>query len=162
MHRRFLAECTPRLPFGTHAGVVLSFGVNDTMHESGVARVTTEASIENLRNVLKQLNKMGWSVLIAGPPAVDAEEHNQRIVALDTALAAECAHQAVPYVSVVRELQGHEVWQREVREGDGAHPGAGGYESVAALLRPAWDKWLAALRAGHSSNEKRPDRQLRT
>jgi acyl-CoA thioesterase-1 len=149
--RRFHAECTPRLPSGSHAGVVLSFGVNDTMFESGMSRVATEASISHLRDLLKQLSKAGWPVLMAGPPAVDDEAHNERVVALDALLSAECDRHSVPYVSVVRQLQGHDVWRREVREGDGAHPGSGGYEALAAMLQPAWDNWLAALRTGRAS-----------
>lgn len=149
--RRFRAECTPRLTAGSHAGVVLSFGVNDTMFESGASRVATEASVSHLRELLTQLGKSGWPVLMLGPPAVDDDAHSERVVVLDALLEAECARQSVPYVSVVRQMQGHDVWRREVRGGDGAHPGAGGYDALASLLRPAWDSWLAALRAGSAS-----------
>jgi acyl-CoA thioesterase-1 len=146
--RRIQAECAPRLPSGSHAGVVLSFGVNDTMYESGVSRVSADASIAHLRALFRLLDAAGWSVMMAGPPAVDDEQHNERIVDLDASLAAECARHAVPYVSVVGQLRSHDAWRRELREGDGAHPGAGGYEALAALLHPAWDDWLAAVRAG--------------
>lgn len=149
--RRFQAECTPRLPAGSHAGVVLSFGVNDTMFESGRSRVDTEASVSHLCELLTQLSNEGWPVLMAGPPAVDDEAHSERVVVLDALLEAECARHSVPYVSVVRQMQGHEVWRREVREGDGAHPGAGGYDALTALLRPAWGSWLTALRSGQAS-----------
>lgn len=149
--RRFQAECTPRLPSGSHAGVVLSFGVNDTMFESGISRVTHEASVSHLRELLTQVSLAGWSVLMAGPPAVDDEAHNERVVILDSLLEAECARRFVPYVSVVRQMQGHDFWRREVREGDGAHPGAGGYEALTALLLPAWDSWLAVLRTRPAS-----------
>lgn len=131
--------------------MVLSFGVNDTMNESGVTRVATEASVSHSRELLTQLGKSGWPVLMVGPPAVDDDAHNERIIALDALLEAECARHSVPYVSVVRQMQGHDVWRRDVREGDGAHPGAGGYDALAAFLRPAWDSWLAALRAGPAS-----------
>ncbi|MHA7303899.1 GDSL-type esterase/lipase family protein [Arthrobacter sp. TMN-49] len=150
--RRFQAECTPRLPSGSHAGVVLSFGVNDTMFESGISRVAADDTVTNLRILLQQLNEARWSVMMAGPPAVDDERHNERIVALDASMAVECDRQSVPYFSVVRQLQGHGVWRREVRDGDGAHPGAAGYEALATLLRPAWDKWLLALRTARSSS----------
>lgn len=149
--RRFRAECTPRLPAGSHAGVVLSFGVNDTMFESGASRVASEASVYHLRELSTQLGKSGWPVLMVGPPAVDDDAHSERVVALDVLLEAECARQSVPYVSVVSQMQGHEVWRREVREGDGAHPGAGGYDALTSLLWPAWESWLAALRAGSAS-----------
>lgn len=74
--------------------------------------------------------------MVAGPPAVEDERHNKRIVALDASLATECNRHAVPYVSVLG--QGHEIWRREVSDGDGTHPGADGYEVLATLLRPAW------------------------
>lgn len=149
--RRFRAECTPRLPAGSHAGVVLSFGVNDTMLESGASRVATETSVSHLCELLTQLGKSGWPVLMVGPPAVDDDAHSERVDVLDDLLEAECARHSVPYVSVVRQMQGHDVWRREVREGDGAHPGVGGYDGLTALLRPAWDSWLAALRVGQAS-----------
>ncbi|WP_404289642.1 GDSL-type esterase/lipase family protein [Glutamicibacter arilaitensis] len=150
--RRFLAECTPRLPSGSHAGVVLSFGVNDTMNESGASRVAHEASIANLREILKILDKSGWPVLLAGPPAVEDEQHNERIIALDASLAAECELRSVTYISVVHQLQNNDLWRREVRDGDGAHPGEGGYNALAALLRPAWDNWLIKLKTQRSSS----------
>jgi lysophospholipase L1-like esterase len=149
---RLHTECTPRLPSGSHAGVVLSFGVNDTMFESDGPRVAADASITHLRTMLRQLNKAGWPAMMAGPPAVDDDQHYERIVALDDALAAECDRHAVPYVSVVRQLRKHEAWRREVRAGDGAHPGARGYEALATLLHPVWDDWLAALRAEERSS----------
>lgn len=149
--RRFRAECMPRLPAGSHAGVVLSFGVNDTMFEAGATRVASETSVSHLCELLTQLGHKGWPVLMVGPPAVDDDAHSERVVVLDVLLEAECARHSVPYVSVVRQMQGHDVWRREVREGDGAHPGAGGYDALTALLRPAWDSWIAALRAGKAS-----------
>lgn len=155
--RRFQGECTPRLPSGSNAGVVLSFGVNDTMNESGAPRVAVEDSIYHLRALLEILDKAAWPVLMAGPPAVDDELHNERIVSLDALLEAECGRHSVPYISVVRRLRIHDVWRREVREGDGAHPGAEGYEALAALVRPAWDDWLVSLAAGRVS----PWRHLR-
>lgn len=151
--RRFHAECTPRLPSGSQAGVVLSFGVNDTMSESGRARVAADASVANLCTLLRQLDAAGWPVMMVGPPAVDDERHNERILALDASLASECKRHSVPYVSVVRQLQGHDGWRREVLEGDGAHPGTGGYEALAMLVRPAWDDWLAGVRAGRGHRE---------
>ncbi len=83
--------CAPATP-GVRAGVVLSFGVNDTVHEAGVPRVAAGASIANLQNPLEQLHTMDWAAPIAGPPGVSDAEHNRRIVALDTGLAVECAH----------------------------------------------------------------------
>jgi hypothetical protein len=35
---------------------------------------------------------------------------------------------------------------REVRAGDGAHPGASGYDELAALVAPQWRDWLSTRR----------------
>ncbi|MET8875781.1 hypothetical protein [Nocardia sp. NPDC004604] len=35
------------------------------------------------------------------------------------------------------------VWMREVRAGDGAHPGAAGYDELAAIIGSHWREWLA-------------------
>jgi acyl-CoA thioesterase-1 len=50
----------------------------------------------------------------------------------------------VPHVAVLASLLAGTAWMREVAAGDGAHPGAAGYAELAALVRPAWDGWIAA------------------
>jgi len=88
---RWRTECSPRLPAGCRAGVVLSFGVNDTSMERGASRVDPGTSAENLDALLRQAGHAGWPVLTAGPPPVDDEEQNERIAVLDAAFAAVCA-----------------------------------------------------------------------
>lgn len=148
--RRFQAECGPRLPNENHAGVVLSFGVNDMALESRGPRVAKDDTTANLRGLLREANSKGWPVMVIGPPAVHDRQHNERIVDLDAALAQECLNHSLPYVSVVRQLQSNEVWQSEIRNGDGAHPADRGYEILATLLRPSWTAWLADLRTAQS------------
>ena len=141
---RWRTECSPRLPAGCRAGVVLSFGVNDTSMERGASRVDPGTSAENLDALLRQAGHAGWPVLTAGPPPVDDEEQNERIAVLDAAFAAVCARR-VPYVAVLPTLRTDGVWRRQVRAGDGAHPGAEGYQVLATLLLPAWRRWLSSL-----------------
>ncbi|MEU2105958.1 DUF459 domain-containing protein [Nocardia sp. NPDC004085] len=140
--RRFRAECAPRLPEGVDARVVLSFGVNDTMHENGGSRVAPEESVANLGELIAQAAERGWPVLMVAPPPIADEEHNARTAALDERFARVCAGSHVPYVRVHQPLRAGAVWSADVRAGDGAHPGAAGYQEMAALIAPQWRAWL--------------------
>ena len=142
---RCRTECIPRLPASCQAGVVLSFGVNDTTIEHGSPRITPNASATNMHALLGQAGTMGWPVLVVGPPAVDDERQNERTAAVDAAFAEACALHEVPYVSVLAALRTDAIWRRQVREGDGAHPSAEGYLVLTGLLLPAWDAWLASV-----------------
>ena len=81
-------------------------------------------------------------VLVVGPPPVADEAQNRRIAALDERLAATAAEVGAPYVAVFAALQHASRWTSEVAAGDGAHPGAVGYDLLAALVAPAWLEWL--------------------
>ncbi|MBF6469165.1 G-D-S-L family lipolytic protein [Nocardia beijingensis] len=141
--RRFQTECAPRLPEGVDARVVLSFGVNDTMHENGGPRVAPDQSVANLNALLAHSAAYGWPVLMVAPPPIADEEHNARTAALDERFARVCAASGVPYARVHQPLRDNAVWSAEVRAGDGAHPGAAGYAELAALIVPQWRAWLA-------------------
>ncbi|MBF6356682.1 G-D-S-L family lipolytic protein [Nocardia higoensis] len=142
---RLIAECAPRLPEWVTAGVVLSFGANDTAWAGGEPRVAPAASASALTRMLDAVAARGWAALMVGPPPVAEDAHNARIGDLDAEYARRCAAAAVPYVPVLAALSADEVWMREVREGDGAHPGAAGYEAMAALVAPAWETWFGGL-----------------
>ncbi|HVV07710.1 GDSL-type esterase/lipase family protein [Amycolatopsis sp.] len=133
---RWRAECAPRL-HGFAGALVLSFGVNDTMHENGRRRVALEDSVANLVAMLGE-----WPVLVAGPPPIADDEHNRRTAALNDALRAACAEHRTPYVDVLEPLRDNKNWMREVEAGDGAHPGAEGYAAYADLVWPQWTDWL--------------------
>ncbi|MFQ6325378.1 GDSL-type esterase/lipase family protein [Nocardia sp. CWNU-33] len=140
---RFLAECVQRLPAGTDARIVLSFGVNDTMQVDGQCRVTSDQSVANLGALVRQAAEYGWPVLMVAPPPIDDVEHNARTAALDEQFTEICAAEGIPYVRIHHQLRKNAVWMREVREGDGAHPGAAGYDELAAAVAPQWREWLS-------------------
>ncbi|MEU2033565.1 DUF459 domain-containing protein [Nocardia amamiensis] len=140
---RWLIECSPRLPEGVDARVVLSFGVNDAMCENGGPRVPSAQSVANLERLLAQAAERGWRVLMVAPPPIADDEHNARTAALDARFAQTCAASGVPYVGVYQPLCDNAVWASEVRAGDGAHPGAAGYDEIAALIAPQWREWLS-------------------
>ncbi|HEY7813002.1 MAG TPA: GDSL-type esterase/lipase family protein [Nakamurella sp.] len=143
--RRQSNECAARLPPGCAAGVVLSVGVNDTTLLGGRPRVASPYSAANLDMMLRQARDAAWPTLVVGPPAVDDEYQNDRIAGLDGLFAALCQRRGVPYVGVQAELRRDPGWRREIRAGDGAHPGTGGYQVLAELVLPAWSAWLTGL-----------------
>jgi acyl-CoA thioesterase-1 len=138
---RWRAECDPRLPTDVDGRVVVSFGVNDTTLVDGVPRVAPADSVAALAALL---DDSPWPAFVVGPPPVDDPAQNERTAGLDAAFAGVCRARGVPYVGVLTPLLASVVWMREVAAGDGAHPGAAGYRALAALVRPAWDDWIAA------------------
>lgn len=80
---------------------------------------------------------------MVAPPPVDDAGQNARTAALDERFAEICGDASVPYLSVHQALRDSAVWMHEVRVGDGAHPGAAGYDVLAELLAPGWLRWLA-------------------
>lgn len=141
--RRWLAEVTPRLPSEFPALVVFSFGNNDTTVEGGEPRVPLEVSAANLQAILTTATAR-WPVLVIGPMLFPGQED-----ALRRQLAAEyqriCAERAVPYLDLLATASTAPVWLSEAQQGDGVHPGAGGYQLLADLVR-AWPAWQAQLR----------------
>lgn len=135
---RWRGECEPRTP----TGVVVSFGVNDTTVEGETTRVPAQRSVENLRLLV---TGSPWPLLVVGPPAVDDERQNDRTAVLDEGFALVAQAAGVPYVPVLTPLRADEVWRAEVRDGDGAHPGAAGYAHLADLVEPFWRPWVHSL-----------------
>ncbi|WP_067532788.1 GDSL-type esterase/lipase family protein [Nocardia crassostreae] len=143
LRARWAAECTPRLPDGADRRLVVSTGVNDTVHENGSPRVESGESVANLAAVLAGASDKGWTTLVVAPPPNADEEHNQRLLALDERFAAHCDSVGVPYVRVHQPLRENRIWMRDVAAGDGYHPSAVGYDEFAELLAPHWLLWLA-------------------
>lgn len=141
--RRWSGEVAVRRAAGAQERLVVSFGVNDTS-DDGLGhgpRVAPDRSVANLRALLLEAAAAGLPVLVVGPPPVADAAQNRRIAGLDERFAAVAAEAGVPYVAVVA-LQHDPRWMAEVAAGDGAHPGAAGYELLADLVAPAWLDWL--------------------
>ena len=124
--------------------VVLSFGVNDTTAEGSGTRVRPEDSLANLAEIVDAARRR-CPVLFVGPPPIADPAQNERIAALSTRFARACGDLGVPYFAVFGALSASETWMREVRSGDGSHPGAEGYAEWAALVGAwaGWQTWLA-------------------
>lgn len=146
--RRIEGEATPRLRDGDAFGVVLAFGVNDTAMESGERRVAPVASRSALAAVADLCVVCGWELLVVGPAPVADRAHNERISGLTAALASDCASRELPFIDVASVLSNDRSWLAEVRSGDGAHPGASGYTSLARLIEPHFARWLRRISLG--------------
>lgn len=134
---RWRAEAAPRLQDCLHPRIVFSFGSNDAIAEDGRERVEPDESVATLERVLDEAAQLGLPAFVVGPPPVGEPEPDARIAALAGRLHAVCAARAVPFADVTGALAASAVWRAEAAAGDGAHPGAGGYELLARLVLDA-------------------------
>ena len=142
--RRWVAETSWRLREGDRYGVVVAVGLNDVVLEGGRPRVPPERSIAALTGVLDGAAARGWPALAVGPPPVADAGESSRAAALSAGMAVACAARAVPFVDATA-LARDPVWVAEVATGDAYHPSAVGYARLAALVEPAFVRWLGGL-----------------
>lgn len=138
--QRIAAEIHPRLAPATDPRVVVSFGVNDTVLESGRLRIDTAETISALHRIHASVASM--PLLLIGPPAVDDDKQNNRIASLDEALHAQAGALGVPFISCFAGTVSDAVWRQQIRDGDGFHPDADGYQHLADLITAPALKWL--------------------
>lgn len=129
-----------RLPQKYDSRVVFSFGANDTTIENGKTRVSLQESITNLEDILSIASDL-YPVLVVSALPMDDEEQNQRIFDLSKRFAKVCNQFNVPYLDVVSELIESDIWMNEVKNYDGAHPRAAGYQVFAEIVQN-WQGWL--------------------
>jgi lysophospholipase L1-like esterase len=140
LKKRSLREISYRLPKEYDGRVVFSFGVNDTYFENGKTRVSTVNSILNTRQILTEAKKL-YPVLMVSPPPVADKEQNQRIFDLSKQFTLICKRLSIPYLDVFSKLESSTIWMDDVKNHDGAHPKAAGYQEFAEIVKN-WDAWL--------------------
>jgi lysophospholipase L1-like esterase len=145
---RWQTETARRLPAEHPARLVFAFGVNDCVVQDGVRRLPETATLKNAALILRHAAARAPTLMVGPPPIADGET-NERIAALDVALATLCAKIGQAYVPVFDALAADATWMAEVAAGDGAHPGAPGYDALAAIVSAgrAWTRFLAAAPA---------------
>ena len=137
--RRWLGECTARLPATTENHVVFSFGLNDVTLENGAPRVTESEALANLRAMLAAA-KPRYRTLVIGPVAVPDVERNAALLRLSDGMAEVAASLGISYLALFPHFVNDAQWLDEVHQNDGAHPRASGYAKIAALIE-AWPQW---------------------
>lgn len=140
---RWRAEVARRLPADLPAGILFSFGVNDTTWEAGRQRIPLEATLAHARAILEEARGLAPLLWIGPPPLLD-EAQNRRLAALDAELLRLCDVAGVPHVTVFAALRGSRAWRDDLAAGDGVHPGRAGYEALAQLIGSSkeWTAWL--------------------
>jgi len=136
---RWEYECAQRLSDDSENIVVFSFGVNDTVIENNMPRVSKEQSIENTKMVLESALKK-YRVRMIGPPPIGDMVQNKSIQELDKAFEILCSELSIPYLSVIESLLAEPIWLEEVLSNDGAHPKSAGYSYFSKLVSE-WEKW---------------------
>lgn len=140
LKQRWLQEVTYRLPKEYDGRVVFSFGVNDTTMENGKTRVNVNDSIANAREIISAAKPL-YPVLMVSPSPVVDEKQNHRIAQLANKFSEVCNQLKVPYLNVFPLLNQSQVWKREAKENDSAHPRTAGYTELAQIVQN-WDGWL--------------------
>jgi len=132
------------MPPGCDGRVVASFGVNDTTVDEGTTqpRASAPDSGRHLARFLLEVRGAGWPVLVVGPPPISDPAQNERIASLDAMFLSICRDAGVGY----DQLSADPVWLRLVAEGDGAHPGARGYQQLADVVWTWWLPWITAAK----------------
>jgi lysophospholipase L1-like esterase len=144
---RWQAEAAPRLSAEADCSVVFSCGANDTTIEDRRLRVKPESSLDSLGAALDQAARLNLRALVVGPAPVEDKQQTDRISALSDGFAELCDGRDTAFVDVVSELRDSDVWQAQIKTGDGAHPGAQGYELLAGIvLRSGWIEWCCSSR----------------
>ncbi|MFF7638038.1 GDSL-type esterase/lipase family protein [Kitasatospora sp. NPDC008050] len=126
--------------------LVVSVGSNDMVEEDGRPRVDATRCLDNLAALLDESRRRSVAALVVGPPpVVDAgAEHLRRTTELAEEMAARCRSRGVPFIATTRALADDPTWAGEAMAGDGAHPGAGGYQRLADIvLAGPWHAWIA-------------------
>ena len=139
---RWDQECDGRLPAGCDARIVLSFGVNDTVIESGQQRVSTPETCDALRQIAEKARAKTRALLFVGPPPVVDADHNERIARLDVALSQQARAAGVPYIDLFTPLTRDARYSRDLLHGDGAHPSSIGYERIARQIIAHHEWWF--------------------
>ena len=131
-----------RAAFPTTA-VIAEFGANDAMEHEGEVRVDEAGTARALRGMIDRAPEGRF--LVVGPPPVVWDGVNERIAARAAVMAHVCEEAGVPFVPTFEVLLAGGAWMREVAEGDGAHPGPGGYEQFAQVVASPVLEWLRLL-----------------
>jgi acyl-CoA thioesterase I len=138
---RFESEIASRLPKNCDSRLVFSFGVNDTVIENGVTRVTEQQSIDNIIKIINQTKSI-YKIIIVGPPAVDDTKQNQRIKLLAAQFKMQTDLLGIPYIDIFSSLVNDKHYINEISNNDGAHPKSKGYIKIADIVSQSKNWWF--------------------
>jgi acyl-CoA thioesterase-1 len=143
VRRRWRREAEARLVADGSGRLVFSFGLNDSAVDPGFSkpRVCRHDTLANARAIVEEAS--AWlPVLVLGPLPVTADPgRNDTVAHLSDDLGTICRRVGVPYFSTVPFARAnYETWRAEAEAGDGVHPNAECYASLARAIE-SWDAW---------------------
>lgn len=128
--------------------LVFSFGANDCLiGEDGRIRVKEVDRLKAAKAIMAAAGRRLPTLFVSPLPVAGDPKANVRIADMARHLGLVARINRVAYVDVFKGVQACDVWRTEALSGDGAHPGAGGYQAVADLIAAdqVWQHWRAAL-----------------
>jgi lysophospholipase L1-like esterase len=137
---RWQSEIEARRLVPHDARLVFGFGANDCWILDGKPRVEESDTVKNARQILSEARALLPTLMVGPPPGVTADEQARR-GRVSGLLSDIAAQEGVPYLDVIGNLDAADTWRAEAEAGDGVHPGAGGYASLARAVL-AWPEWF--------------------
>ncbi len=128
--------------------LVFSFGANDCLiGEDGRIQVKEVDRLKAAKSVMASAGRRLPTLFVSPLPVAGDPKANFRIADMARHLGLVARINRVAYVDIFKEVQTSDVWCAEALAGDGAHPGAGGYQAVADMIAAyqAWQDWYATL-----------------
>jgi lysophospholipase L1-like esterase len=124
---------------GDRQAVVIAFGTNDIRLDRPVEE--TGAALER---ILAWALGEGYAVFVMGCPHAAEPELDLLRAHRNVCLEEAARRLEVPYLDIRERAPDWTAWHRGAMEGDGIHPSAEGYASVAAVFATwgPWRRWL--------------------
>lgn len=139
--KRLANELPLRLEKAEDGRVVVSCGVNDTLLEQGVPRISEKESVKNMQSIIEVVQPR-YPLLIIGPLPVDDDCQNTRIELINKKFQAKAKDFDVPFVDVYSTLSKSSLYREELELSDGAHPSSRGYGMIAKVVLESKQWWF--------------------
>lgn len=160
---RWEAEAAARLSPSFPTATVFAIGINDTavdnMSGLGGNRVPLEESLDTVKGMLQAAERFGptcWvgptpvvedMMPVAPVPALSFSFDNATIETYSKAYGAMAAEMGVDYLDLYAKLAENAAFLDSLRQTDGLHPSASGYEIMADTIGQ-WSGWRRIVDAG--------------
>lgn len=140
---RWRREAADRMRTDDPLRLVFSYGCNDCALEGGTSLVDPSDTLKNTHRILSEAAAI-CPVMLIGPPPVPEPLMRARIASVGDALRIVSNQLKIAYLDVFTPLREAGLWEAEAEAGDGAHPGADGYQQFADLImsHPAWRSFV--------------------
>ena len=136
---RLAPETRRRFAKGDRKALVFSVGANDVFTQRPL-----EESLGALGEGLAWAKGEGHAVFVLPVPPIPMPPYQAAAVALKDSMGEVCAARDVPFFDLHASSVDWDLWWKEAVDGDGIHPGAGAYASLAASFA-AWGAWRGWL-----------------